>query len=142
MPTTRKNSSGISSKKITSQSIPLNSKILEILDIFLRFYTAKNDKIHILAYNKAIHGIKSVAREIKSLADADHIPGIGKGMLEKISIILETGTHPKVDEMLAFIGATSSELNQLMGFGSTLIDRKSTRLNSSHEWISRMPSSA
>ena len=27
-------------------------------------------------------------------------------------------------------------------FGTTLEDRKSTRLNSSHEWISRMPSSA
>ena len=26
--------------------------------------------------------------------------------------------------------------------GSVFIDRKSTRLNSSHEWISRMPSSA
>ena len=27
-------------------------------------------------------------------------------------------------------------------FADTLVDRKSTRLNSSHEWISRMPSSA
>ena len=26
--------------------------------------------------------------------------------------------------------------------GASLLDRKSTRLNSSHEWISRMPSSA
>ena len=26
--------------------------------------------------------------------------------------------------------------------GTIFIDRKSTRLNSSHEWISRMPSSA
>ena len=26
--------------------------------------------------------------------------------------------------------------------GENLLDRKSTRLNSSHEWISRMPSSA
>ena len=29
-----------------------------------------------------------------------------------------------------------------VGFGNVIIDRKSTRLNSSHEWISRMPSSA
>ena len=28
------------------------------------------------------------------------------------------------------------------GAGKTMVDRKSTRLNSSHEWISRMPSSA
>ena len=26
--------------------------------------------------------------------------------------------------------------------GPSMLDRKSTRLNSSHEWISRMPSSA
>ena len=29
-----------------------------------------------------------------------------------------------------------------MHCGSCALDRKSTRLNSSHEWISRMPSSA
>ena len=29
-----------------------------------------------------------------------------------------------------------------IAFATTSIDRKSTRLNSSHEWISRMPSSA
>ena len=29
-----------------------------------------------------------------------------------------------------------------LAFGEYGIDRKSTRLNSSHEWISRMPSSA
>ena len=35
------------------------------------------------------------------------------------------------------------ELNQnLIGIGILWKDRKSTRLNSSHEWISRMPSSA
>ena len=142
-----------SSKKVKpSQPIPLNSKILEILDIFLRFYTAKNDKIRMLAYNKAIHGIKSVDWEIKSLDDAMKIPGIGKGMLEKIDVILRAGTHPKIPEgsssldglaalrlpegsknsldglaalrlpeMLAYIGAHSSELTKIMGFGPSLI---------------------
>ena len=33
-------------------------------------------------------------------------------------------------------------LNPSCGDEITLSDRKSTRLNSSHEWISRMPSSA
>ena len=35
---------------------------------------------------------------------------------------------------------TSALVYLLVGF--VVIDRKSTRLNSSHEWISRMPSSA
>ena len=37
---------------------------------------------------------------------------------------------PLISAILSFIGSFF------------LIDRKSTRLNSSHEWISRMPSSA
>ena len=32
--------------------------------------------------------------------------------------------------------------NPLLNFKDGVSDRKSTRLNSSHEWISRMPSSA
>ena len=109
-----------SSRKLANP-IALNSKILEILDIFLQFYSAKKDKIHVLAYSKAIHGIKSVGREIKSLADATHIPGVGKGMLEKIDVIISTGTHPKINEMLAYIGSTSSELTKIMGFGESLV---------------------
>ena len=31
---------------------------------------------------------------------------------------------------------------QMLNRGKLVLDRKSTRLNSSHEWISRMPSSA
>ena len=31
---------------------------------------------------------------------------------------------------------------KLLGIRNSVLDRKSTRLNSSHEWISRMPSSA
>ena len=35
-----------------------------------------------------------------------------------------------------------SVLMQAATYGISVLDRKSTRLNSSHEWISRMPSSA
>ena len=42
--------------------------------------------------------------------------------------------------------AVAANTTVATGFGSTTggagVDRKSTRLNSSHEWISRMPSSA
>ena len=33
-------------------------------------------------------------------------------------------------------------IDEILKTATTLVDRKSTRLNSSHEWISRMPSSA
>ena len=39
-------------------------------------------------------------------------------------------------------GVISGVLNSRYTFDEFVVDRKSTRLNSSHEWISRMPSSA
>ena len=47
----------------------------------------------------------------------------------------------------AFLKASNTGAGDNFGFsvsisGDTVVDRKSTRLNSSHEWISRMPSSA
>ena len=39
---------------------------------------------------------------------------------------------PKIDHLVKRFDATAK----------AMLDRKSTRLNSSHEWISRMPSSA
>ena len=36
----------------------------------------------------------------------------------------------------------STVLDTIAGNPLLMVDRKSTRLNSSHEWISRMPSSA
>ena len=110
-----------STKRTSSTIKKSTNKILEILTIFARFYTVKKDKIHIMAYNKAIRAIKSIGRPIKSLDDVRNVPAIGKGMLEKIDIILRTGTHPKLDEMLSYISTTSSELTDLMGFGTSLI---------------------
>ena len=42
----------------------------------------------------------------------------------------------------AAIGAIGGSILGSTGTGAVIGDRKSTRLNSSHEWISRMPSSA
>ena len=36
----------------------------------------------------------------------------------------------------------AAAVSQALSRGERAVDRKSTRLNSSHEWISRMPSSA
>ena len=51
----------------------------------------------------------------------------------------------RIDKLLPTIGFTAEGAEQLVGDysgGWQMRDRKSTRLNSSHEWISRMPSSA
>ena len=49
---------------------------------------------------------------------------------------------PKSRAMLANAGIESLADLQRLGSVAAYVDRKSTRLNSSHEWISRMPSSA
>ena len=48
------------------------------------------------------------------------------------------------DSLNSSLKKSVSEIGKLFVGGHTAIatDRKSTRLNSSHEWISRMPSSA
>ena len=57
---------------------------------------------------------------------------------------IDLATIPK-DDRLRFIQSVTNGKNNMPPWGDVLKpeeDRKSTRLNSSHEWISRMPSSA
>ena len=60
----------------------------------------------------------------------------------------KTGDIITSETMTALIGADVRPQNKGYGYLQSAIgylrqqDRKSTRLNSSHEWISRMPSSA
>ena len=56
---------------------------------------------------------------------------------------VELGRGKTVAEAVKKIGVTEQTYYRWKKkFGGLRIDRKSTRLNSSHEWISRMPSSA
>ena len=57
---------------------------------------------------------------------------------------IRTQKTPDLNEVMAQIGDLGKKLDgALQGIsGAFAGDRKSTRLNSSHEWISRMPSSA
>ena len=73
----------------------------------------------------------------------------GPGLVYVNEMVMATGIvhgSRKTDTMLTFSADESFRSLQLYGSDpamlSAAIDRKSTRLNSSHEWISRMPSSA
>ena len=60
---------------------------------------------------------------------------------------VEFVTSTAVNRLATLVGGTATAtqdngINVLRYYGGYRLDRKSTRLNSSHEWISRMPSSA
>ena len=60
-----------------------------------------------------------------------------------VAVVLDAGDR-NIDDPSVAEGALALEKKMAAesGVTKTLSDRKSTRLNSSHEWISRMPSSA
>ena len=52
-------------------------------------------------------------------------------------------SNDAVNFMNSAIGAKAASFKTIIAIAAFgILDRKSTRLNSSHEWISRMPSSA
>ena len=68
-----------------------------------------------------------------SRVDADEVPAT----LSQSEVVLVLGGDGTILRSAEFVHGTNIPV-----LGINLGDRKSTRLNSSHEWISRMPSSA
>ena len=69
--------------------------------------------------------------------------GLGTGSLAKFTLEYCPGVRNTVVEINpAVIIAAKTMFDLPINPNLTIVDRKSTRLNSSHEWISRMPSSA
>ena len=57
-------------------------------------------KFRISSYEKIIKILKGFKNPITSSKDVEGIPGIGKSTLEKIDIIIKTGTHPLYEEVM------------------------------------------
>jgi len=88
-------------KKYTNTKIKknyTNTKIINILTIVKNYYAKQKDIIHVNAYERAIYQIKHWNTEINSGSELANLPGIGKGMIEKIDTILDTGTLPIIKE--------------------------------------------
>ncbi len=89
--TTRKNNT-------LKNTTHINNKIINILEVVKLWYSSIHDKIHVNAYERAIHTIKKWPFPITSGAELANAPGIGKGMIQKIDTILATGTLPIINE--------------------------------------------
>ena len=81
------------------------------------------DSFRIRSYRRAAEAVEQTTVDLTAVADDTarllEIPGIGKSMAANLKAIAATGTLPLRQELLA-------------KYGSSLLDRKSTRLNSSH----------
>jgi DNA polymerase/3'-5' exonuclease PolX len=75
-----------------------NKLILAVLETVKAHYFLIEDKIHVNAYSRAIHAIRKWPRAITAGKELSHLDGIGKGMVQKIDIILATGTLPIIQE--------------------------------------------
>lgn len=81
----------------------------------------KKNQFRVAQFKKALGSIKSYPDEISSGTQARELPGIGKGIADRIDIILKTGTlpelseTPKVDETTRVI----NELTTVTGIGES-----------------------
>ena len=85
--------------------------------------------------------IKFGGHAMKSGANAAWINQIAQRWESGERFVIVHGGGPQIDRELEAKNI-SSEFRDGYRVTTPEIDRKSTRLNSSHEWISRMPSSA
>jgi DNA polymerase beta len=75
-----------------------NARIINILETVKSYYAREQNTIHVSAYERAIYQLKKWPHPIKMGNDVAHLEGIGKGMIQKIDIILATGTLPIIQE--------------------------------------------
>ncbi|KUK48598.1 MAG: DNA-directed DNA polymerase [Actinobacteria bacterium 66_15] len=81
---------------------------------------AGEDRYRFLSYHKAAHAVRAWDEDIMSTALADRlteIPGIGAKIASVISSLLEKGTFPEYEEVVARVPASVVELMRIQGVG-------------------------
>ena len=135
-----KNVSRTKSKNINHKNTNTNTntKIINTLTIVKNYYEKKKDTIHVNAYERAIYQIKHWQKPITKGSDLKTLVGIGKGMIEKIDTIIETGILPIIKEKgleitLDTINKKTIKQNlnpnHILGFGEKFIRELKTKYN-------------
>lgn len=130
------------SRNKTKNKTNTNTKIINTLTIVKNYYEKEKDTIHVNAYERAIYQIKHWQKPITKGSDLKNLVGIGKGMIEKIDTIIETGTLPIIKEKglktnLDIINKITKKQNQnlnlnpnhILGFGEKFIKELKTKHN-------------
>lgn len=129
-----------SHRKTIINKVSTNHTIIHILSIVKKYYESINDKIHVNAYERAIYQIKKWSKEITKGIELKDLPGIGKGMIEKIDTIIKTGTLPIIKEKNLKYNSkgndsngsekdSSNVLDTVLGFGKKLVTELKEKWN-------------
>lgn len=94
-----------STKSIKSKK-DIKDKLIQIFTTLYDFHSTLGSrgnlatKYRISSYSKILSVLNSIETPIYSSEDLKHIENIGKSTLEKVDIIVKTGTHPLYEEVL------------------------------------------
>jgi DNA polymerase/3'-5' exonuclease PolX len=134
----------MTTKKINKSRITKsinNKNIIHILSIVKTYYETQKDTIHVNAYERAIYQIKHWQTPITKGSELKNLVGIGKGMIEKIDTIIETGTLPIIKEkeleMNINTNMTLATRNKKtkknnINLDNTSLDNTNTNINNNH----------
>jgi glucose-6-phosphate isomerase len=131
-----------SKNRITGETIPLLLDLAETSDLRRRIDAMFNgEKINITEQRAVLHVALRTPKNQSILVDGENVVPKVHQVLAKMSAFAD---RVRSGEWKGHTGKRIRNVVNIGIGGSDLgpIDRKSTRLNSSHEWISRMPSSA
>lgn len=110
-----------------------NLNIINILTTVKNYYNSIKNTIHVKAYERAIYQIKKWNKPIINGLELKNLEGIGKGMIEKINTILQTGTLPIIKEKNLEINYNNKKdlltLKNVLGFGDKFISRLKNEYN-------------
>jgi DNA polymerase lambda len=97
--------------------------IIDNLKVLQKIERDNNQKFKVLAYSKAIKALTDLDRPIYGIDDVNNIPGIGKGIHEKIAQIIQKGYTNVTKAVMVDRGAqhaafkAQEEFQQIMAVG-------------------------
>jgi DNA polymerase/3'-5' exonuclease PolX len=107
------------------------NNIIHILTLVKDYYKEQNDKFRVKTYERAIYQIKHWNKPITKGSELSHLEGIGKGMIEKIDTIINSGTLPIIKEKKIVYtkknknhnhNHNNTEVFSILGFNKTFIN--------------------
>lgn len=106
----------------------LNPELAKIFSELATFYEMKNDRFRARAYENGALNSESLSENVKDIYEKEglkgleNIPGIGRGMAEKIEEYIKTGHIKEYDQMKKKMPVDIEELSRIEGLGAKSID--------------------